>query len=104
MQIFKLNINTRSWMKKSLFLLPCLFFLECSKKESTPLVNDPKTATTRTVTGTDFTIVVMPDTQNYMSGYFGGLYAMFTDQINWIINNAAGEKIAYVVGLGDEVE
>jgi hypothetical protein len=103
MRILKLNINTGSWMKRSLFLLPCLFFLECSKKEAAPPVNGGNT-NERTVTGTDFTLVVMPDTQNYMSGYFGGQFAMFKSQIDWIINHKTSDKIAYVVGLGDEVE
>lgn len=55
-------------------------------------------------TANDFTIAVLPDTQNYMSGYFGGTESMFTAQINWIKNNAVSQKIAYVVGLGDITE
>jgi hypothetical protein len=52
----------------------------------------------------DFTIAVLPDTQNYMSGYFSGTEAMFTAQINWIKNNVAAQNIAYVIGLGDITE
>lgn len=51
---------------------------------------------------TEFTLVVMPDTQHYMAGFFGGNYAMFTAMINWIKANKA--DIAYVAGVGDVVE
>lgn len=129
MKILKLHSDKRSWdgsrfyrfcetlsatvMKKSMamFLISSLLFWGCGKKDLKPAAAQTPTkpefgdsSTSLNVTGTDFTIVVMPDTQNYMSGYFGGLYAMFTDQINWIINNVTTQKIAYVVGLGDEVE
>jgi hypothetical protein len=52
----------------------------------------------------DFTIAVIPDTQHYMAGYFGGVEAMFTAQINWIKNNKTAQNIVYVAGLGDVVE
>ncbi|MGV3509198.1 MAG: RICIN domain-containing protein [Sphingobacteriaceae bacterium] len=52
----------------------------------------------------NFTIVVMPDTQHYMAGYFGGTYDMFTSQIDWIIRNKDTHNIAYVAVVGDMVE
>ncbi|MES2375032.1 MAG: RICIN domain-containing protein [Bacteroidota bacterium] len=118
MKILKLNLEKAYEalpavvLKNSMtiFLSLSLFFLGCAKKEnsvkakelSTPEIGN--SAPNLNVAGSDFTIIVMPDTQNYMSGYFGGLYVMFTDQINWIINNVTAQNIVYVIGLGDEVE
>jgi hypothetical protein len=50
---------------------------------------------------TDFSIVVLPDTQYYTSEKVGGKNEMFKAQTDWIVKNAAKEKIAYVVQLGD---
>lgn len=50
-----------------------------------------------------FSIVVLPDTQFYVSGTQGGTLEMFQEQINWIKNNQASEKIAYVAHVGDIV-
>jgi hypothetical protein len=50
---------------------------------------------------TDFSIVVLPDTQYYTSEKNGGKNEMFKAQTDWIVKNAAKEKIAYVVQLGD---
>jgi hypothetical protein len=49
----------------------------------------------------DFTIAVLPDTQYYTSEKNGGKNAMFKAQTDWIVKNAAKEKIAYVIQLGD---
>lgn len=49
----------------------------------------------------DFSIVVLPDPQYYTSPTNGGTAAMFTAQMNWIINNRSSENIAYVCCVGD---
>lgn len=79
--------------------------LSCTTKSLTENETDTgKTVKTEALAAGDFTIVVMPDTQNYMSGYFGATYAMFTAQIDWIKANKTAMNIAYVVGVGDIVE
>lgn len=93
----------------AIFLIPPMLLTGC-KKNLAPDAATPSSSTssnalkTSTVTGTDFTVVLMPDTQNYMSGYFNGLPQMFHDQIDWIISHKTSENIVYVAGLGDEVE
>ncbi len=49
----------------------------------------------------EFSIVVLPDTQYYTSEKHGGKKEMFFAQTDWIVKNAAKEKIAYVIHLGD---
>lgn len=49
----------------------------------------------------DFTIVALPDTQNYVDPLYGGLPEMFTAQTNWIQSNRSAQNIAYVAHLGD---
>jgi hypothetical protein len=49
----------------------------------------------------DFTIAILPDTQYYTSEKNGGKNEMFKAQTDWIVKNAAKEKIAYVIQLGD---
>jgi hypothetical protein len=80
--------------------------LSCSTQSSLPEkgTDAARNAKTETLAAGDFTIVVMPDTQNYMSGYFGATYAMFTAQIDWIKANKTNMNIAYVAGVGDIVE
>jgi hypothetical protein len=51
--------------------------------------------------GDEFSIVVLPDTQYYTSEKVGGKKEMFFAQTDWIVKNAAKEKVAYVVQLGD---
>ncbi|WP_316814119.1 metallophosphoesterase [Pedobacter heparinus] len=58
------------------------------------------------VSGSDFTIAVIPDTQCYVDDFDvpAGTRAnmnMYLDQINWIINNRSTENIVYVAHLGD---
>lgn len=59
----------------------------------------------KSVTGDEFTIAVIPDTQYYTAEKdnptHGGKQQMFADQISWIISNKTTENIVYVVGLGD---
>jgi 3',5'-cyclic AMP phosphodiesterase CpdA len=52
-----------------------------------------------TLTG-NFTIIVLPDTQFYSASY----PSIFTEQTNWIVNNLATMKIAYVAHEGDLVD
>ena len=51
----------------------------------------------------DFTIVLLPDTQNYAAQKYGGTKEMFIAQTEWIITNRVARKIAYVSNLGDIV-
>ncbi|MBI2927274.1 MAG: fibronectin type III domain-containing protein [Verrucomicrobia bacterium] len=57
-----------------------------------------------TVPGPDFTIVVLPDTQYYVSSLFGGTPDMFVAQTEWILANRASRNITYVAHLGDCVQ
>lgn len=52
----------------------------------------------------DFTVVVLPDTQYYVSEKHGGTPAMFHAQIDWIVRNAQALNIGFVLHLGDIVE
>jgi len=47
----------------------------------------------------DFTIVVLPDTQNYSQSY----PQIFDSQTQWVANNAAAQNIKLVIGEGDIV-
>jgi uncharacterized repeat protein (TIGR02543 family) len=49
--------------------------------------------------GEDFTIVVLPDTQNYSASY----PEIFNSQTQWIVNNRSAWDIAYVAHEGDVV-
>ena len=49
----------------------------------------------------EFSIAILPDTQYYTSEKKGGKKEMFFAQTDWIVKNAAKEKIAYVIHLGD---
>ncbi|MBA9076592.1 hypothetical protein FHS90_001298 [Rufibacter quisquiliarum] len=51
-----------------------------------------------------FQIVVLPDTQYYTALKHGGTMEMFEEQIKWIKQNQAAEKIAYVAHVGDIVD
>jgi hypothetical protein len=50
--------------------------------------------------GSDFTLVVLPDTQYYASAFPDIFYA----QMNWIVENAATANIVFVASLGDNVD
>jgi hypothetical protein len=52
---------------------------------------------------TDFTIIALPDTQNYTASLHGGVPGMFISQAEWIITNRVSRNIAYVAHLGDIV-
>ena len=47
----------------------------------------------------DFTVVALPDTQSYSAKY----PEVFVDQIQWIVDHAEEQKIAFVTHLGDVV-
>lgn len=49
--------------------------------------------------GFDFTVVALPDTQTYAKNYPEIFYA----QVQWIVDNAEKERIAFVTHLGDIV-
>ena len=49
----------------------------------------------------NFTIVVMPDTQNYASGDGGGTADIFRAQTQWIVDNRDALNIIYVAHVGD---
>ena len=51
--------------------------------------------------GEDFTIVALPDAQNYTAGLSSGTLAMFTAQTTWCVNNRAALNIVYVAMEGD---
>ncbi len=86
--------------KTSKFLLKpfsVLFFvlLVCFKAED-PTQGADKNA------GDEFSIIVLPDTQNYIQNLRGKANRnMFRDQIEWIVANQKRHNIAYVTQLGD---
>lgn len=57
-----------------------------------------------------FTIAVISDTQNYSDGGYqpasNGVYGLpfFLDQMNYLVNNAAAKKLAFVTHVGDVVQ
>ncbi len=51
--------------------------------------------------GPDFTLVALPDTQNYTASLNGGSPAIFNSQTQWIANNRAAENIVFVSHEGD---
>lgn len=85
------------------FLALLFCSLSCKKATQQEEAADASSKTNGIAAG-DFSIIVMPDTQNYMSDYFGGSYGMFTAQIDWIKANKSTWNIAYVAGVGDIVE
>ena len=51
----------------------------------------------------DFTIIVLPDTQNYVSFMNDGMPETFTAQTEWIVQNRESLNIVFVTHLGDLV-
>lgn len=51
--------------------------------------------------GPDFTMVVLPDSQNYTDERNGAKKEMWFVQCEWIVTNTAARNIAYVAHLGD---
>jgi hypothetical protein len=54
--------------------------------------------------GPDFTVVVLPDAQNYPNETGGSSNAMYKAQTQWCVNQLVGRGISYVAMLGDCVE
>jgi hypothetical protein len=51
----------------------------------------------------DFSIVVLPDAQNYTGSAGGGSPAMFTSQIQWIVDGISARHTVYAAQVGDLV-
>jgi hypothetical protein len=51
--------------------------------------------------GDPFSMIILPDAQNYTGSLFGGTPSMFTSQTQWCVNNQAGSNIKYVGMVGD---
>jgi hypothetical protein len=54
--------------------------------------------------GENFTVVVLPDTQDYSANLNGGTAAMFNSQTQWIVDNLVNRNIAFVAHLGNVTE
>lgn len=82
-----------------LFLLPFVFV----GLSSYQLIDQsrPKVSLAYAAAEKYFQIAVLSDTQYYTAQKHNGTFDMFKQQIDWIWNNQAKEKIAYVVHLGD---
>jgi 3',5'-cyclic AMP phosphodiesterase CpdA len=52
----------------------------------------------------DFSIIALPDTQNYCARKNGGTPEMFAAQVDWIVANRTNRNIVCVTHLGDIVE
>lgn len=93
--------------KAVLFLTIAFSFVDC-KKESNRQDASAASASNKeeasTSSTSDFTIVLIPDTQYYVSSKYGGNPTMFQKQIEWIKANRVAENIVYVGGLGDITE
>jgi hypothetical protein len=98
-----------STMKKAVatLLVITVFFSGCKKitpqDKKAADAESPSTLATNNVTGGDFTIVVLPDTQTYtgQSTTYNSVIGMFYAQTNWIVNHQVDSNIVYVVHLGD---
>ncbi len=51
-----------------------------------------------------FTVVVLPDTQHYLNRDFPGREHFFADQVDWVIDERAGQNIVFVSHVGDVVQ
>ena len=49
--------------------------------------------------GADFTLIAIPDPQNYASTY----NSIYNAQMNWVVANKTTSNIKYVMSLGDNV-
>lgn len=70
--------------------------------------NDPLTITLygrkAPIADPDFSVIILPDTQYYVSSRHGGNRQMFNTQIDWIVENREALNIAFVLHVGDIVE
>lgn len=60
--------------------------------------------TTPATAGADFGFIAIPDTQFYSQNTGGNLYANFTAQTQWIVDNRNTRNIAFVSHMGDIVQ
>lgn len=69
---------------------------------------DPLTVTYHgreaSVPAANFSIIALPDTQNYSGHTNGGLSSTFTAQTQWIVDQRAPRNIVFVTQLGDCVQ
>lgn len=78
------------------------------------LVNDPDSSSlnvtfyarpaSSALTGSDFTIVALPDTQYYSGELNGGTKTIFSTQTDWVVSEMNARNIQFVMHLGDVVE
>lgn len=100
--------------QQTIVLLGFALFLGCKKPSlSSENAGTDRIAGTRmasnSLTGADFMIALIPDTQYYVWGrtpglHEGGIPEMFASQIDWIRNNRADSNIVFVAGVGDIVD
>lgn len=60
--------------------------------------------TSSAVSGSDFTIIALPDTQYYSAQLNGGTAAIFSAQTDWIVSEMNARNIQFVLHLGDVVD
>ena len=82
-----------------------------SSPELSVMVSDPESRNltvkfygrqvSSTAPGEDFTIIALPDAQNYTAGLNGGTMAMFNAQTNWCVSELNNRNIVYVAMEGD---
>ena len=58
----------------------------------------------RAKAGSDFQVILLPDTQHYTSESHGAEAGMFFAQTDWIVKNHKERNIAFVLQLGDIVD
>jgi hypothetical protein len=73
-----MNRSHRSWLAAAIAALGCLAARQASAQ--------------------DFSVVLIPDTQNYSE--FAS-YGVYQHQMQWIVNNRASRNIKFAVHLGD---
>lgn len=104
------HINPFCTIRRNALFIVMLSFtlLSCKKSDKTNenSSNQPDTEIPPAdpVSGDEFTIAVIPDTQYYMEEDQGGTFQMFKDQIDWIKANRVAQNIVYVAGVGDIVD
>ncbi|NQX00830.1 metallophosphoesterase, partial [bacterium] len=60
--------------------------------------------TSTALSGSDFTIVALPDTQYYSGELNGGTKAIYSAQTDWIVSEMNPRNIQFVMHLGDVVD
>lgn len=75
--------------------VPTLFLIDVQGSQNSM----PESYSTLNVSSENFTIVVLPDTQGYVTYY----HWIFDNHTDWILDNAESLNIAFVTHLGDVV-